>query len=237
VLTGYNVVTDYTFSISDSFEKSTTSNRVFEETLSIQDSYTKTFNKTFNESLPIQVSYIQNSLAVIYDITVRSASSYDLRDIRDFARQSQVAGYEPGVEFLPGDYDFKEAIVGLVLTNTTGSKIGFKEIDMYTDTPDVVDRGTVEITNSGPNYDSTDGYTTVYLNKEYHFVPNVTATVVSGTTLAEPFFDPDGFTNTSFRVKLIESAGGGTVSGSTLIVGGGSTTQVTGTLLWKAVGY
>ena len=94
---------------------------------------------------------------------------------------------------------------------------------MYVDTPDIVDRGSINITNSGPNYDSSTGYTTVYLNKPYHFVPNVMAAVVSGTQLGDYIFDPDGFTNTSFRVKIV--------------VKGSPTTATTGTLLWEAIGY
>lgn len=237
IITGFNVVTDYILTVQDSFTKATTNNRVFSESLPVRTSYTKEFTKALFENLPIRDSYIQNSASVIYDVSLRSAGSYNINDIRTLARQFQVAGYEPGVEFLPGDYDFKDAIVGLVLTNNSGSKIGFKDIDVYTDTPDIIDRGEIEITNSGPNYDAETGYTTVYLNKPYHFVPNVTATVVSGNDLAEPLFDPDGFTNISFRVKLVESTGGSTVSGSTLIIGGGSTSETTGTLLWKAVGY
>ena len=242
IITGYMIVTDYSLDIGDSFSKVTTSNRLFTETLPINTSLTRTFNKYLEDNLDLSVSYVQNSSSIIYDVSLRSAGTTNINDIRTLARQFQVAGYEPGVEFLPGDYDFKEAIVGLVLTNNTATKIGFKEIDMYTDTPDIIDRGTVEITNSGPNYDPLSGFTTVTLNKKYHFMPNITASVVGGNDLAEPYFDPTGFikhedSSISFRVKLAVSSGNSSVSGTTLIIGSGSTSATTGTLAWKAVGY
>lgn len=237
-LTGHSLVAEYLFTIEESYEKVDTYVRNFSETLPVNDSYDKEVFKEIIETLPLTDKFVQNSLATIYDVALRSAANVDLSKLRTIARQSQIAGYEEGVEFLPGDYEFKDAIVGIVVTNkTTNKKVGFKSIDAYVDTPDIIDRGTIEITNTGDNYDPVTGYTTVYLNKVYHTVPNITASVVSGTDLAEALFDPNGFAVDSFRVKLVVSSPGNTVENTTLVLGGGTTSQTTGTLLWKASGY
>jgi len=212
------------FNITDSFSKVVTFRRYFEESFNLNDSFAKQVTKNLSETIYLDVQFIQNSASIVYDISVRSASYYDLQDLRTFARQSQIAGYEQGVEFLPGDYDFERAVIGLVVTNNNkDSTIGFKEIDMYTDTPDVMDRGAAEITNSGPNYDSQTGYTKVYYNKPYHLRPNVVAAVVGGSVLSDYIIDPNDFTNTYFRVKLVAKSD--------------YSTPTTGNLLWKATGY
>lgn len=238
---GTTVTVTYNLALTETFEKVTTSTREFTETIGLSDSFSNSTTKEIIESLVLSSRLVRGSSSVIYDVALRSAGTMNLNDIRTIARQAQVAGYEPGVEFLPGDYDFQEAIIGLVLTNNTGTKIGFKEIDVYTDTPDVIDRGTVEITNSGSSYDPTDGYTTVTLNKEYHTMPNITVTAAGGTDLAEAMLDPNGFSQVgtviSFRVKLVKSTSNNYVDNTTLVLGGGTTTPVTGTLYWKAVGY
>lgn len=224
VITGHTLIAEYELAVMDSVEKKTSYIRTFTDSLNIIDIYGKTLDKLFIENLNIKDNYIQNPPSVIYDIVLRSAANMDISKLRTVARQAQVAGYEEGVELLPGDYNYRDAIVGLVVTNKTGNKkIGFKNIDMYVDTPDIIDRGSVVITNSGANYDPVTGYTTVYLNKPYHFVPNVLAAVVGGTQLGDYVFDPNGFTNISFRVKIV--------------LKGDHTTATTGTLLWEAVGY
>lgn len=223
-ITGHTITAEYELLVEESFDKITYYRRVFEEDLDIGDSFKKTLNKYLKENFNIKDSLIQNSNSIIYDIVLRSAANIDLSKLRTIARQAQVAGYEEGVEFLPGDYEFKDAIVGVVITNNTATKrIGFKTLDTYVDTPDIIDRGSIIITNSGTDYDSATGFTTVHLNKPYHFVPNVVAAVVSGTELGDYIFDPGGFTNTSFRVKIVKK--------------GDPTTLTTGTLLWEAVGY
>lgn len=235
-LTGYNITVQSSLGITDSGASGSVNKRETTETIPLEDSIKNSITKVLVENLRITDFFVRNSGGVLYDVTVRNnADSYTVDDLGQMAR-SQVGGYEPGVEFLPGDYDFKEAIIGLVVTNNSQKKIGFKEIDMYTDTPDVIDRGTVTITNSGDNYDPVTGYTTVYLNKEYHTVPNITASVVSGNTLAEPVFDPNGFSTTYFKVKLVLGGGNNSVSGTTLMLNG-NPLITTGTLLWKAAGY
>lgn len=212
------------FNITDSFSKVTNYRRFFTENFNVTDLFSKQLTKNLFETLYLTVDFIQNSASVVYDVSVRSASYYSLQEIRTLARQFQIAGYEPGVEFLPGDYDFERAVVGLVVTNNNkDATIGFKEIDMYTDTPDIIDRGDTEITNSGPNYDSQTGYTKVYYNKPYHTRPNVIAAAVGGSVLSDYIIDPNDFTNTYFRVKLVAKSD--------------YTTPTTGTLLWKATGY
>lgn len=242
-LIGTFLTVTYDLELTESLTKNADHTKIIEENLTLKDTISKGFNLAFNEYLKLQPNLLQNSSSVIYDVSLRSAGGLGLNDIRTLARQFQVAGYEQGVEFLPGDYDFKEAIVGLVLTNNTTQKVGFKEIDVYTDTPDIMDRGEIEITNSGTNYNPLDGYTTVYLNKKYHNIPNITATAVSGTAVATCVFDPNGYyrdPDTSiirFRVKLTKSVTGNYINNTTLVLGGGTTTPVTGVLLWKAVGY
>lgn len=223
-ITGHSIVAEYELAVIESYTKATTFDRRFTETFDLSDSYTKTLTKPFIETFNLKDYLVQTPPCVIYDVVLRSSANLDISKLRTIARQAQVAGYEEGVELLPGDYNYRDAIIGLVVTNNTGTKkIGFKNIDMYVDTPDIIDRGSINITNSGANYDPTTGYTTVYLNKPYHFVPNVLAAVVGGTQLGDYIFDPNGFTNVSFRVKIVLKSD--------------HTTATTGTLLWEAVGY
>lgn len=237
-VTGHSLFVEYLFTVEESFEKETKYIRRFSENLPIKDNYNKGLVKEIHETLPVIDNYIESSSSVLYDLALRSAANVDLSKLRVIAKQAQIAGYEEGVEFLPGDYEFQDAIIGVVVTNkTTNKKVGFKSIDAYVDTPDIIDRGTIEITNTGDNYDPITGYTTVYLNKLYHTVPNVTASVVSGNELAEVLFDPNGFAIDSFKVKIVVSASNNTVENTTLVLGGGTTEQTTGTLLWKASGY
>ena len=117
-VSGHIITAEYDFIVDETNEKATEYHRLIEETFNITDGYSKIINKNITVSLPIEDRLVRNSNAVMYDVVLRSSANIDISKLRTIARQA-LAGYEDGVEFLPGDYEYKEAIVGLVLTNNS----------------------------------------------------------------------------------------------------------------------
>jgi len=177
------------------------------------DAFGKRLHKNISEAVAVRDTLLRNSNCVIYDIVLRSDSlSYD--DINAIA-DSPPIGYTPFQTFYPGDYEFREAMVGVrVRSFDTTARAGILGLTHNVDVPDVTDRGTA-IVASGETAGKTVSFTKVFA-----IPPEVYVVFSEGTTAALP--EITGVTNSDFTFILRDIS-----SPSTL---------VEGTVTWAALG-
>jgi hypothetical protein len=108
------------------------------------------------------------------------------------------AGYNAWVPFLPGDYEYREAVVETKLIRehiTQDTKLTRSEI--RADMPDLMESGEYTVT-------LTAGTETVPLTKPFSVVRDVQITGVSGATSTTPRVP--SYTKTGFSIELRDSA-------------------------------
>lgn len=161
---------------------------------------------------------LENANAVIDMV-----SFYDgVMDEATFAqRANTVQGYSSFKEFYVGDYEYQRALVKLSVTaEQMNSGIHLYNVVHNVDIPDTDDRGKVVITD-------TTAPTKVYFNKFYYHAPEVSVTLVGGSTgdsVVIPVLtnhegqDKDG---RFFEIELLDMSGA----------------RKQGTVIWVSKGY
>lgn len=161
---------------------------------------------------------LQNCRGVLSDISITHGSM----TLKEFAKQLITApGYTPFQDFKVGEYEYKEALIRLVLESTIEhSQPSVSGVIMHVDIPDTNDRGNVEITD-------TAAPTKVYFNKHYYKPPEVKVNLQGGNTgdgVVVPHIVSTDKANADgryFEVELLNSTGG----------------RVTGFITWQSIGY
>lgn len=131
------------------------------------------------------------------------------------------SGYENFVDFKVGEYEYKDALVRILIKSSTPqTSPSAADVVMHVDIPDTDDRGTVRITD-------TTAATKVHFNKHYYNPPEVNV-VLRGSSGADGNVVPyivstDGKNDAGryFEVELINTSG----------------ERTTGVISWVSKGY
>lgn len=107
-----------------------------------------------------------NNDVVINDVEIDS-DGLTLEKFREYAKLGTPTGYEDARPLVPGEYTYKDAIVGIRLrTFNLSTKLGIYKAKLNVDVEDIVSRGQVEVTSTDPS-----NPTTVKFVKWYYYPP------------------------------------------------------------------
>ena len=187
-----------------------------QESFQISDSLHFRWSLKYREKFFINDFKFEPSHIVLNDLNFVE-EIYDETDLKNLASNISPLGYEPTRPLFPGEYTYKDAIVGIQMqSNLTGNKLGIYQAKLNVDVEDVVDRGTADITSideSNP--------TRIKYNKNYYTVPEELMFHVTGAE--EPaYVKVISKTDEYFEVVLVSVNTGN---------------LVTGTISWVATGY
>lgn len=153
--------------------------------------------------------------AVISDILITSGDANDA-DFAAFMATASAPGYGAWRRFSPGDYEYSDALVRLVVTSASTDRALVTDLQMTVDVPDLSDRGSATIT------DANAGAVVVF-SRLFHVIPEVVAAVKSGA----------GSNPIAVEMKALPTKTGFTARMRDTITGA----YVTGSFTWAANGY
>ena len=145
---------------------------------------------------------------VISDMMISGAGDFTMADFEDFLTYGNVPGYEKWRDFIPGDYEYREAMFRVVLQSKNADRGLLTDLQATVDVPDLIDRGSATITVAA------SGIAVTY-NRVFHVVPEITlaARGGQGANPIAPEFSGSP-TKTGFTVKMRDTVTGAFVTGS-----------------------
>ena len=183
------------------------------EGLHVTDALKKASKLSIAEALGIYDEYRRHANAVMSDMIV-STEPLTMATFMQVVDAGRAPGFAPFRDFIPGDYEYQNAIFRAVLKSTTSDRAKLKDMKVTVDVPDVFDRGSVTIAA----VDAANGVR-INFNRSFHITPEITVTLKGGTVIAIP--------------KVLNPDDGG----FTLVLETQSGTRVGGTVSWSAQGY
>ena len=171
----------------------------------------KQLQKVSKENIVVKDVILRASNAIISDIYI-SEKLYSDEDFKDVV--NTMGGYTPFIDFKVGEYQYKDAMVRVILQSDSQAEPTAQGITMHVDIPDTDDRGTITISN-------TTEAIYVQFNKHYYTVPEVQVTLRGGSS-ASGNITPHIVTidTHGFYVELLNASG-----------------RTTGTISWVSKGY
>lgn len=187
--------------------------RAIAEGFSVSDSIAKAMSIPKSEAFQIFDEYRRRANGVISDMIISSADM-TLAEFASAVDNGHAPGYESFRDFVPGDYQYQEAIFRAVLESSTSDRARLTDLTLTVDVPDMNDRGSVTISAG----QAATGVR-VNFNRGFHVVPEITTATKSGTVFAiAKAINPD-------------------VTGFTMIMEDVNGNRVAGTATWAAHGY
>lgn len=189
--------------------------RDFAESLTVADALAKNFGLKRSEAFALVDAWRRQGDMVISDM-ILAAGDMTMEDFKDFMAYGGVPGYEKWRDFIPGDYEYREAMFRVVLESKNADRGLLTNLQATVDVPDMIDRGSATVTT---------GSVGVYVsyNRAFHIIPEITL-AARGSVGANPIAPEfNGVpTREGFSVRLRD-----TVTGA----------YVTGSFTWAAHGY
>lgn len=136
-------------------------------------------------------------------------------NFEDYVKENAPLGYSELRPFYPGEYEYKDAVVGFTLSiSPTNGRFGVIGSKVYADVEDVVEKGTTEVNG--------DGLTEIVFTKRFYTIPHIQAVVVWAQGNIATNVEVREITRTGFKVGIRSL----------------ETTQlVSGEISWLADGY
>ena len=212
-----SVVYAETLSIAEVFDRTAVFQRSFEESLLISEFLVKGCGLNKSEAFRISDAWRRQADMVICDMILSGVpTTYTVKDFKDFMSYGNPAGFERWRDFVPGDYEYKDALFRIIMESKTADRGMLSGLQASIDVPDTYDHGSANVSVAMTG-------AAVTFNREFHIIPEITMSVRSGTTsnpvVVEFYGSP---TITGFTARLRD-----TVTGS----------YVTGSFTWAAHGY
>lgn len=204
-----------TFAVAESCLRSADYIRNFAETLAIAETLANNFGLRKSEAFAIVDAWRRQGDMVISDMILASGN-VTMEDFIDFMSYGNMPGYEKWRDFIPGDYEYREAMFRVVLESKNADRGLLTNLQATIDVPDMIDRGSATVVNN-----TSGAY--VAFNRVFHIVPEITLASRSGSgtnPIAAEFYGTP--TKTGFTARLRD-----TVTGA----------YVTGSFTWAAHGY
>ena len=193
--------------------------RLFQEVLHVSVEMQKLLVIVKEEAAGFYGAIIEACRAVLSNIAISEGEI----SVNEFLEATKTApGYTDFVEFKVGEYEYKNALVRLVVESSTQqAQPAVSSVVMHVDIPDMHDRGTVEVEDASMP-------TKVFFSKKYYNPPEVVVTLKGGNTgdgLVVPNIvstdKKDDSGDRYFEVELLNADG----------------ERVTGLITWQSVGY
>jgi len=198
--------------LADALERLTAFRRDLPEMVALTDTEAKMSACLSTEAFALADALLRHANAVLADLAVRS-TPLDEAAFRDLVATRGPLGYGPFRDLAPGDYEYRKALIGLLLAApVTGERVAIADAVFNVDVADVRDRGTASVPVTGG---------TVAFNRGFTEPPEVQVTLKAGATPALP--EITAITTTGFDVQLFDAADG--------------VSLVAGTVSWSALGY
>lgn len=201
--------------IAESFLNSVGYIRDFAETIAVAEAVANSFGLKKFEAFAVVDAWRRQGDMVISDMLLMGAGNVTMEDFIDFLSYGNVPGYEKWRDFIPGDYEYREAMFRVVLESKNADRGLLTNLQATVDVPDLIDRGSATVTDGSVG-------TFVTYNRTFHIVPEITLAARGGigNPIAPEF---NGMpTKVGFGVRLRD-----TVTGA----------YVTGSFTWAAHGY
>lgn len=181
--------------------------RTFAETLAISEAVAKTPHKNVAESFRLLDAWRRAADLVISDMML-SQGDMTTEEFADFMKYGNIPGYTKWRDFIPGDYEYREAMFRVVMESKNSDRGLLTGLQVSVDVPDVLDRGSRTIT------DANAGAYVAYA-RTFHIIPEVTLATRGGTSTNPVVPEFVGLPNmTGFTVRLRDTVTGGFVTGS-----------------------
>lgn len=189
--------------------------RSFAETLAVAETVANDFGLRKFETFAVVDAWRRQGDMVISDMLLMSGKNITMDDFVDFMTYGNVPGYEKWRDFIPGDYEYREAMIRVVMESKNADRGLLTNLQATVDVPDLIDRGSATIVDAGV------GVFVAY-NRSFHIIPEITLAARGGVgnPIAPEFNGAP--TKTGFYVRLRD-----TITGQ----------FVTGSFTWAAHGY
>lgn len=201
------------FAFAESTDRSVGWIRNFAETFAVAESVAKTYGLKPSEAFQMVDSWRRAADMVISDI-IFGTGDLDIESFKDFMSYGSAPGYTDWRDFVPGDYEYQEALFRAVIESKNSDRGLLTGFEVAVDVPDLIDRGSATIV------DANAGITITFM-RDFHVVPEITLSTkggVAGTTLTPELVSA---TKTNCVVKMKNQAGA----------------YATGSFTWAAHGY
>lgn len=206
-----------TLGVTDTFTRRADFTRRLAENIHVIDLLRNRYWLETEEVIGLYDSFIQTCLGVLSNLVIKTDNNFTLEDFEK--AMITAPGYDEFIEFNVGDYEYKEALVRLLIERKEmTSEPVIYDVAVHVDIDDTDDRGNLTITD-------TTAPTNVYYNKHYYNPPEVQATLKGGAEqmlypviLSTNKSDVDG---RYFEIEIRNSSGN----------------RATGTIAWVAKGY
>lgn len=130
----------------------------------------KTIGKFNKETFSVFDEDERQPNAVIYDIEFDNTVLSE-KDFVEYYKKQTPLNYSTLQPLIPGEYEYKNAIVGVQLSiPPTQGRFGIIGSTLHIDTEDTVEKGTTVLSSNGPS--------TIRLNKKFYTVPHVLTSLV-----------------------------------------------------------
>jgi len=222
------------FQLSEEIRHVTNFARYFEESLGVLEEIKKGTELAFfeDEWFSLVDMLISGTKGVISDMTIYNEAIESLEDFEDLVLSGKIPGYGEFKNYIQGYYTYQKALVKAVLdSTTTAGRVELLEMKIEVDLPDVIERGSVTITQSNvddtvlfpdpPNVNGGDGVPVVFI-KTFKIVPEITLSISGGAAGVILIPEITSKSLTGFTIKL-KNVGTGL--------------YVPGTISWAAHGY
>lgn len=184
---------------SDGFELSDTSTYKIKKTVSEVFAFTDGDEKSYGVTL--------------FDLELDRSAVNEI-DWREYANSKAPLNYSEIRPLIPGEYEYQDAIVGVQMAiPPVDGRFGIIGSTLHIDVPDTVEKGTVQVTSSGPK--------TVTLDKKFYRETKVLTSLVEADGQAAVEISEIGLTSFKVGLKSLTTPG----------------LYVNGTIDWLVEGY
>ena len=147
-------------------------NKWIEESVKVTPKQSSVFDVRLDEFVQIFVSLQRAQDLAISDMLL-SAGDLTLEAFKNSIDYGRPAGFSPWRDFIPGDYEYREAMFRAVLTSKNSDRGLLTNIQAVVDVPDIIDRGSarIEVASLGIR---------VNFSRRFHIIPEVVLTTKGG---------------------------------------------------------
>jgi len=160
-------------SVVDKLGRIATFGLALAEGLSVVDAASRATTLSFAQTLSV-VDALQRAGDMIVSDMVLSSVATDLSGFKDLLNYGNVPGYERWRDFIPGDYEYEEAMFRAVLESVNSDRAMLSGFQVSVDVPDLIDRGVA-------NIDVAENGVNVTFARKFHIIPEMTIAIRGGT--------------------------------------------------------
>lgn len=173
------------------------------ESVSLVELFSRNTSKALQDSFQIQADYRIPTHATISSMAIRSVAMEGLEDLENLRDTGSPAGYNNFRTYIQGDYTYEKALIKVA---NEGKLATLSSVSIEVDILDVTDRSSAPISITAGESDGAGKV--INYNKSFYIAPEVVITLRDSSSVVKipRVISKD---NTSFTVKVLDSAGNG----------------------------